>query len=228
MNRVTRGVLLLAGPEERLLVGTVEGKDDEVERMPPQQKLSGHAVADDLELVIGSPPAPARALDQPRGLRIVVQHQDRFTGSGRPPLDQAGQLQAARPWRRRRPGPSRPGERSPAARWVPSSIVWILMSGFVSPARSALPPRDGLASEGERPHSSRSSGGPTPAAALDHQGRHADLQRKRLEHRRQGSDRLEGELARFSGHCPVSEHGGLKPQDRPEPPRVGQTRAPAA
>src|SRR5271157_1154400 len=86
-------VLSLAGLKEGLLVGTVQGEDDEVEALAPHEKLGGHAIADHLELMIG-PFRPQHALDQTHGLGVVVQREDGFGGRRVSPFKHSGQLQA--------------------------------------------------------------------------------------------------------------------------------------
>ena len=197
------GVLSLAGLKEGLLVGTVQGEDDEVEALAPHEKLGGHAIADHLELMIG-PFRPQHSLDQAHGLGIIVEHQDGFGGRRVSPFQHSGQLQAVdRRDHVHHVQPSFAGDVPEGAGAVQQRVDFDFGIRQARPVGVAASSR--LASEDELPPLVEVEPGARMSSAINKQGRHAQLERQRLEHGRQACNRLEGELARLTGQTLVRE-----------------------
>src|SRR5262249_30099502 len=87
------GRLLLAVPEERLLLGAIERKEGEGESLWGEEERGRDPVVDDFQLVtIGV--SPEHLGDAPAGRGVVLDDEDRIAAGRGPPLDEAGQLQA--------------------------------------------------------------------------------------------------------------------------------------
>ena len=177
-----RGVLLLAGTEEPLLLGAIHGQNHKLERLPAEQELCGDPVLHDLHLVIASFGAE-RLADNANGFWIFFQHENIARRTWRPPLDQRDQFESA--YGRHDFGQVEPcllGDFAKRACAVQEGVdldrggrqagsIGISAAGVLARTDEVGP----FVGIGQRV---------AIAQSFNDQGRHAHLQRERLKHRR--------------------------------------------